>query len=257
MPRSSSAFLLVISQVLAGSPAMPLARQRQPVVHRCRHTLAISPLHLGDAISPRQRPPCPPVAGVSSLLVSMSAAIPARPSPYLFQCAELVNRYLSEQWALPYLPGSAARYLDYYQDGALHPGVIRDFPASIAQMLDDASQGVNARAPQAGDLLVIQDVQDPRRGWTSGLTSTPGQVALIHQSGGNASVCGPGELQRRAVIRGALSDARRDRVSHRESQRPAESHHPRLDPLCGVAQNALRGAAVPHAKRSWPTRLAL
>jgi hypothetical protein len=99
--------------------------------------------------------------------------------PYLFQCTELVNRYLSEQWALPHLPGNAARYLDYFQDGALHPGVIRDFPAGVAQMSDDASQGVNARAPQAGDLLVFQDVQDSRRGWTSGLTSAPGHVALI------------------------------------------------------------------------------
>jgi hypothetical protein len=99
--------------------------------------------------------------------------------PYLFQCTELVNRYLSEHWALPHLPGNAARYLDYYQDGALHPGVIRDFPASVAQRSDDASQGVNARAPKAGDLLVFQDVQDPRRGWTSGLTGSPGHVALI------------------------------------------------------------------------------
>jgi hypothetical protein len=98
--------------------------------------------------------------------------------PYLFQCTELVNRYLSEQWALPHLPGNAARYLDYYQDGTLHPGVIRDFPASVAQTSDDTSQG-SAFAPQAGDLLVFQDVQDPRRGWTSGLTSSPGHVALI------------------------------------------------------------------------------
>ncbi len=99
--------------------------------------------------------------------------------PYLFQCTELVNRYLSEQWGLPHLPGNAARYLDYYQDGALHPGVIRDFSSSVAQVSDDASQGVNAFAPQAGDLLVFQDVQEPHRGWTSGLTSSPGHVALI------------------------------------------------------------------------------
>jgi hypothetical protein len=99
--------------------------------------------------------------------------------PYLFQCTELVNRYLSEQWALPHLPGNAARYLDYYQDGALHPGVFRDFPPSVAQMSDDASQEVNGFAPQAGDLLVFQDVRDPRVGWTSGLTVSPGHVALI------------------------------------------------------------------------------
>jgi hypothetical protein len=99
--------------------------------------------------------------------------------PYLFQCAELVNRYLYERWALPHLPGNAARYMDYYQDGALHRGAIDDFPASVAQVAEDASQGTSAFAPQAGDLLVFQDVRHPRRGWTSGLTTSPGHVALI------------------------------------------------------------------------------
>jgi hypothetical protein len=101
--------------------------------------------------------------------------------PYLFQCTELVNRYLYEQWALPHLPGNAARYMDYEQDGALHPGVIRDFPTSVAQVSDDASQGGSAFEPQTGDLLVFQDVQNPRLGWTSGLTTSPGHVALITQ----------------------------------------------------------------------------
>jgi hypothetical protein len=98
---------------------------------------------------------------------------------YLFQCTELVNRYLDEQWALPHLPGNAARYLDYDQDGVRHPGVVRDLPASIAQIADDASQGKSAFAPQAGDLLVFQDVRDARLGWTSGLTESPGHVALM------------------------------------------------------------------------------
>lgn len=99
--------------------------------------------------------------------------------PYLFQCTELVNRYLYERWALPHLPGNAARYIDYYQDGALHRGVINDFPASVAQVADDANQGMSAFAPRAGDLLVFQDVQNPHLGWTSGLTTSPGHVALI------------------------------------------------------------------------------
>ena len=99
--------------------------------------------------------------------------------PYLFQCTELVNRYLYEKWGLPHLPGNAARYMDYDQDGALHPGVIHDFPASIAQVAEDASQGVSAFGPQAGDLLVFQDVRNPRIGWTSGLATSPGHVALI------------------------------------------------------------------------------
>lgn len=98
---------------------------------------------------------------------------------YLFQCTELINRYLYEQWALPHLPGNAARYYDYYQDGALRQGVIRDLPASAYQLSDDASQGVSAFAPQPGDLLVFQDVRDPQRGWISGLTTSPGHVALI------------------------------------------------------------------------------
>lgn len=106
---------------------------------------------------------------------------------YLFQCTELVNRFLYERWALPHLPGNAARYFDYYQDGLLHPGTIRTFPAGSYQLSDDASQGRSAFRPVAGDLLVFQDVNNPRLGWTSGLTSSPGHVAVI-VGVGNASV---------------------------------------------------------------------
>lgn len=98
---------------------------------------------------------------------------------YLFQCTELVNRFLSEQWALPHLPGNAARYYDYYQDGVFHPGVIRDVPSSAYQLSDDASQGMSRFPPRAGDLLIFQDVHDPQQGWTSGLIMSPGHVALI------------------------------------------------------------------------------
>jgi hypothetical protein len=98
---------------------------------------------------------------------------------YLFQCTELVNRLLYERWALPHLPGNAARYDDYYQDGVLHPGTIRTFPAGSYQLSDDASQGNSAFRPVAGDLLVFQDVNNPRLGWISGLTNSPGHVAVI------------------------------------------------------------------------------
>ena len=98
---------------------------------------------------------------------------------YLFQCTELVNRLLYERWALPHLPGNAARYDDYYQDGVLHPGTIRTFPAGSYQLSDDASQGKSAFRPVAGDLLIFQDVNTPQVGWTSGLTSSPGHVAVI------------------------------------------------------------------------------
>ena len=98
---------------------------------------------------------------------------------YLFQCTELVNRVLYERWALPHLPGNAARYYDYYQDGVLQPGTIRTFPAGSYQLSDDASQGHSAFRPVAGDLLIFQDVKHPQVGWTSGLTNSPGHVAVI------------------------------------------------------------------------------
>lgn len=101
------------------------------------------------------------------------------PDWYLFQCTELANRFLLERWGLPHLPGNAARYYDYYQDGVLHPGTIREFPAGSYQLSDDASQGTSAFPPEAGDLLVFQDVNNPAVGWTSGLTSSPGHVAVI------------------------------------------------------------------------------
>jgi hypothetical protein len=98
---------------------------------------------------------------------------------YLFQCTELANRFLYTRWALAHIPGNAARYFDYYQDGVLHPSVVRDFPAGSYAFADDASQGTSSFAPRAGDLLIFQDVTDPRAGWTSGLTSSPGHVAVI------------------------------------------------------------------------------
>ncbi|HZR41420.1 MAG TPA: CHAP domain-containing protein [Ktedonobacteraceae bacterium] len=98
---------------------------------------------------------------------------------YLFQCTELINRLLYERWALPHLPGNAARYLDYYQNGVLHQGVIHTFPTSSYQISDDASQGKSSFRPVAGDILVFQDVNNPHAGWTSGLIHSPGHVAII------------------------------------------------------------------------------
>jgi hypothetical protein len=98
---------------------------------------------------------------------------------YLFQCTELVNRFLYEELALPHIPGNAARYFDYYQNGQLHPGVIRDLPVGTYQLSSDASQGSSAFPPQAGDLLIFQDVNNPLAGWTSGLADSPGHIAII------------------------------------------------------------------------------
>ena len=101
------------------------------------------------------------------------------PDWYLFQCTELANRFISERWALPRIPGSAARYYDYYQNGTLHPGTVHTFPTGSYQMSDDASQGKSAFRPAAGDLLVFQDVNNGQAGWTSSLTNSPGHVAVI------------------------------------------------------------------------------
>ncbi len=86
---------------------------------------------------------------------------------------------LYERWALPHLPGNAARYYDYYQDGVLHPGTIRTFPAGSYQLSDNASQGHSAFRPVEGDLLVFLDVNNPHLGRTSGLINSPGHVAVI------------------------------------------------------------------------------
>jgi hypothetical protein len=101
------------------------------------------------------------------------------PDHYLFQCTELVNRWDAEQWGLPHIPGNAARYFDYYQNGTLHPGAVRDLPVGSYAYSDDASQGQSVFAPQPGDLLVFQDVVNPAHGWTSGLIASPGHIALI------------------------------------------------------------------------------
>lgn len=98
---------------------------------------------------------------------------------YLFQCTELINRFISERWALPRLPGNAARYYDYYQDGTLHPGTIHTFPEGSYQLSEDASQGTSSFRPVVGDVLVFQDVNNTRVGWKSGLTGDPGHVAVI------------------------------------------------------------------------------
>jgi CHAP domain len=98
---------------------------------------------------------------------------------YLFQCTELANRFLYERWALPHIPGRAAHYFDYYLGGVYHPGTVRTFPAGTYQLSNDASQGKSAFRPVAGDLLIFQDVHNARQGWTSGLTNSPGHVAVI------------------------------------------------------------------------------
>jgi hypothetical protein len=120
-----------------------------------------------------------PNGGWAGLAGSYICSNTGSPNRYLFQCTELVNRYDAEQWGLPHIPGNAARYFDYYQNGVLHPGDVRDLPVGSYAYSDDARQATSAFAPQSGDLLVFQDVVNPAQGWTSGLIASPGHIALI------------------------------------------------------------------------------
>ncbi len=98
---------------------------------------------------------------------------------YFFQCTEFINRFLLERRGLAHIPGNAARYFDYALDGVTYPGRVREFPDGLYALSDDASQGSSAFASAAGDLLIFQDVANPREGWRSGLVNSPGHIALI------------------------------------------------------------------------------
>ncbi len=56
---------------------------------------------------------------------------------------------------------------------------MRTFPIGSYQLSDDARAGRSAFRSVAGDLLIFQDASNPRLGWTSGLTISPGPVAVI------------------------------------------------------------------------------
>jgi hypothetical protein len=99
----------------------------------------------------------------------------------MFQCVELTNRFIGEEWGLPPIDGNAGMWFDYYQGGARQPGRVSVLPAGSYQLSSDASQGKSAAPPQAGDLLIFQDVANAAKkpyGWMSGLTGT-GHVAVI------------------------------------------------------------------------------
>jgi hypothetical protein len=99
---------------------------------------------------------------------------------YLFQCVELANRFAREQWGItPGFTVSAAQYFDYYQNGVFNQGQARTLYGNNVQLSNDASQGMSSFAPVPGDLLVWQGVKNPSVGWTSGLDSSFGHVAVI------------------------------------------------------------------------------
>ncbi|GCF07758.1 hypothetical protein KDI_13220 [Dictyobacter arantiisoli] len=104
---------------------------------------------------------------------------------YLFQCTELANRFVREQWGItPGFQVNAAQYFDFYptdinNGGQSTPGDATKLYGNNVQLSSDASQETSSFAPTPGDLLIWQSVTDPSRGWTSGLTSGSGHVAVI------------------------------------------------------------------------------
>ena len=100
-------------------------------------------------------------------------------SSYLFQCVELANRFINEEWGLSEFNSDAFAYYDYYQGGVFNQGEARMLFGNQVQLTDDASQGNNSALPQSGDLLVFQDVNNGVN-WTSGEKSgDPGHVVVV------------------------------------------------------------------------------
>ncbi|GCF08499.1 hypothetical protein [Dictyobacter arantiisoli] len=99
-------------------------------------------------------------------------------SSYLFQCTELANRFINEEWNLPEIGVDAFAYYDSYQNGVEVPGAARGAGYG-ATLVDDASQGNNSAPPVPGDLLVFQDVTDGVH-WTSGqIAGDPGHIVVV------------------------------------------------------------------------------
>ncbi|HLJ80909.1 MAG TPA: CHAP domain-containing protein, partial [Ktedonobacterales bacterium] len=86
---------------------------------------------------------------------------------YLFQCVELANRFINEEWGLTEFTVDAFAYYDSYQNGSFVEGQARSYFGSQVQQIDDASQGNNSAPPSPGDLLIFQDVNNGSN-WTSG-----------------------------------------------------------------------------------------
>ncbi|BCL81322.1 hypothetical protein ccbrp13_37870 [Ktedonobacteria bacterium brp13] len=122
-------------------------------------------------------------------------------SGYYFQCVELANRFIGEQWGLPATYTDAGQFLDYSNGqnnpvaGGIYSASGGTLPASAFQVSTDGSQmpyqdtlpshtQVNFE-PSPGDLIVYQDVNDTVS-WTSGLYVDPttglftaGHIAVI------------------------------------------------------------------------------
>lgn len=100
-------------------------------------------------------------------------------SSYLFQCVELANRFIHEEWNLPGFNGDAFAYYDNYQNGTYYNGLARASGYN-ATLTPDASQGSNSALPVPGDLIIFQDVNTPSQGWTSGeISGDAGHVVVV------------------------------------------------------------------------------
>ncbi len=126
---------------------------------------------------PRWAPYPLPGASVCSNFVYLNGQPEGYPG-YSFQCTELANRFLAEQWGHGPLDGNAETYFDYYDsNGVFQPGSARVYPD--AELSSDGDQGTSTFEPGPGDLLVFQDVQDGAS-WTSGIIpGSDGHVAII------------------------------------------------------------------------------
>jgi hypothetical protein len=130
---------------------------------------------LASATDPHWGPSFTPGASVCSNFTYRNGR-PIEYPGYWFQCTELVNRFIGEQWGHGGIDGNAATYFDYADVTGQHLGTARFYPDT--QLSEDASQGPSAFKPGPGDILVWQDVQDGVN-WTSGLRRSPGHVAII------------------------------------------------------------------------------
>jgi hypothetical protein len=126
---------------------------------------------------PRWAPYPLPGASVCSNFVYVNGQ-PAGYPGYSFQCTELANRFLAEQWGHGPIDGNAETYFDYNDsNGDYHDGSARVYPD--AELSSDGDQGTSTFPPSPGDLLIFQDVQD-RASWTSGIIpGSDGHVAII------------------------------------------------------------------------------
>ncbi len=161
---------------------------------------------------PRWAPYPLPGASVCSNFVYVNG----QPQGYLgysFQCTELANRFLAEQWGHGPLDGNAETYFDYYDSsGVFHQGSARVY--ADAQLSSDGDQGTSSFAPSPGDLLVFQDVQDGSS-WTSGIIpGSDGHVAIVTAVTSTAVYYDAAELQRLDVLYVPTHHQSRHRLAH-------------------------------------------